>query len=394
MTKAQGSFDDEPGKGVESLAGKSGGELDKDELAPDTAEAGYDSSEDGSYESDYSDTGYDGGSSGDSSDGYAGSSDNGSDSSDAGTGTDGDSGGNGSDSDTGGDGDSGGGDDSGGDDSLYAEGESDSDTDGDYDIGSPDEGELDHDHNNDGTGTGTEQVTPEVPKHTVSIDVEGMTLLVAAMERAGERVGELKGELRSILRGVQLDTSDTDRFDEVAAWIEEQLPGLRRRLALARNLDDSSSTPQPDTPEVRLPIVEIDDESLIPDCPPSEAYQNGRDAAERFSVPKEQKPATHLMVADLRTGQHDPYFAKEFVHNTDPNDVVRVVHHATSADDGNSANSDELIQMTASTVNTGSHGTGDLSPPEGYEEQWAALRNSDDPETAALAARLRPAPQS
>src|SRR5690606_20037315 len=142
------------------------------------------------------------------------------------------------------------------------------------DIGEPDHGELDHDG-------GTDDHIP--PENKVSIDIEAMTRLVAAMERAGERVVELQGELRSILRGVQVDTSDTNTFDQIAAWIEDELPGLRRRLALAQDLEGDSPRPRPDDP--RVPVVRIPyvgDENLVPDYPPKQSYQAGQEAAQRF----------------------------------------------------------------------------------------------------------------
>ncbi|PSL06788.1 hypothetical protein CLV30_102176 [Haloactinopolyspora alba] len=381
MTKMQGDLQDDPGKEVNSLATKNSGSLDKDSLAGDDATSGYDyepsagSDYASGYDSDSSE-GYDGGGSG----GYGGGSSTSDDT------TDSESTGSDPTSETGGDenpeasppdDDTSGSDD---DQALYAEGTGDEPEDtgeepAPIEIGEPP----------DDTKPG-EPVIP--PENKVSIDIEAMTRLVAAMERAGDQVVELQGELRSILSGVQLDTSETNGFDQVTAWIEEVLPDLRRRLALAQDLEgDSPRRVDPHLPVTRQPI--ITDETQIPTLPPHKSFQNGNETAQRFSVPAEQKPAVRDLVTDLRSGQHDPYYAKEFVHNADPKTLVETVRRATS--DG-TADTDELVQLTASTVATGSRGTGDLAPPEGHEEQWAALRNSDDPETAAVARQLRPAP--
>ncbi|WP_026876495.1 hypothetical protein [Jiangella gansuensis] len=234
----------------------------------------------------------------------------------------------------------------------------------------------------------TRPLSPEEPQppnpNQVSIDIEAMTRLVAAMERAGEQIQALREEMRSILSGVHLTTSETNRFEEVSAWIADELPGLRRRLAMAQDLaGEGGFSTQPDRPQVPRPYV--GDESRLPVCPPSESYENARNTAQRFTL-LHDADTTRQLVAELRAGRHDPYYAREFAHTADPETLVRAI---VSAGDGEG--SAELTELTASTVATASRGTGELSPPAGYEEQWAALRESDDPEVAAAAARLRPA---
>ncbi|TDE08503.1 hypothetical protein [Jiangella asiatica] len=226
---------------------------------------------------------------------------------------------------------------------------------------------------------------PQPPKpNQVSIDIEAMTRLVAAMERAGEQVHALREEMRSILSGVHIETSETNRFEEVSTWIADELPGLRRRLAMAQDLaGEGGLSTQPDGNHVPRPYV--GDETKVPTCPPHESYDNGRQTAERFTVPHDPD-TTRQLIADLKAGRHDPYYAREFAHTTDPETLVRTI---ASAGDGEAAA--ELAELTASTVATAARGTGELAPPAGYEEQWAALRESDDPDVAAAAEQLRPA---
>lgn len=224
-------------------------------------------------------------------------------------------------------------------------------------------------------------IQTETPNTTVSIDVEAMTRLVAAMERAGEQIVSLQDEMRTILSGVHLETSDTTRFDQVAEWIQEVLPGLRRRLAMAQDLLGEDVSTQPDHQRPVVPRPYVGDETQVSTKPIQTSYEAARGAAHRFGIPGDHD-STRELVADLQANRHDPYYAAELVRSTDPETLVRAVV---------AAGDDELTQLTAATVATAGRGTGELAPPAGYEEQWAALRDSDDPAVAAAAEQLRPA---
>jgi hypothetical protein len=277
------------------------------------------------------------------------------------------------------------GDDTGGDDPLYAEGDGDPEvpTEVTDDFGDP---ELP-------TKPGLPEDVPEelpgepqVPSpNAVSIDVEAMTRLVAAMERAGEQIAALQEEMRTILSGVHLETSETTRFEQVAEWIRDELPGLRRRLAMAQDLlGGGGVSTQPDHRPVPRPYV--GDESQITTRPPGESTDAGRVTAQRIGL--DDQESTRQLVAELRENRHDPYYAREFAHTADPETLVRAIVAAGDGDGGDGA---ELSELTAATVATAARGTGELAPPAGYEEQWAALRESDDPAVAAVAEQLRPA---
>ncbi|HEU5159370.1 MAG TPA: hypothetical protein VFU43_20405 [Streptosporangiaceae bacterium] len=352
-------------------AGKTGGTLDKDTLPADNESpyANYDPSTD-PYASG------DGGGSGGSGDGDGGS--GGYTGDDGGSGTD--HAGTEPDTET--------------DSEVDAETDSEADADTETDADDPVHAETDPEDDDSlaqidvDAERPTVPISPEEPQppnpNQVSIDIEAMTRLVAAMERAGEQIQALREEMRSILSGVHLPVSETNRFEEVSAWIADELPGLRRRLAMAQDLaGEGGFSTQPDRPQVPRPYV--GDESRLPVCPPSESYENARTTAQRFTSPHDADSSRQL-VAELRAGRHDPYYAREFAHTTDPETLVRAIVAA-----GDGEGSAELTELTASTVATASRGTGELSPPAGYEEQWAALRESDDPEVAAAAARLRPA---
>lgn len=268
-----------------------------------------------------------------------------------------------------------------GDDPLYAEGdgEPEAPTEVTDDLGDP---EL---PTKPGVPDVGDPQPPTPPPTTVSIDVEAMTRLVAAMERAGEQLVALQDEMRTILSGVHLDPAETNRFEQVADWIREVLPGLRRRLAMAQDLlggGGGGVSTQPDHRPVPRPYV--GDESQITTRPAHESSEAGRVTAHQIGVGGQD--TTRQLVADLRENRHDPYYAREFAHTADPETLVRAI---AAAGDGEQAA--ELAELTAATVATAARGTGELAPPAGYEEQWAALRESDDPVVAAAAEQLRPA---
>ncbi len=268
------------------------------------------------------------------------------------------------------------------DDPLYA----DSDDDGDDtpvgdDLGEPDHPTKPGETDTDDPVLEKPEQPEEPPSTTVSIDVEAMTRLVAAMERASEQIVSLQDEMRTILSGVHLDTADAARFDQVSQWIQDELPGLRRRLAMAQDLLGEGGAGTHPTEHRPVPRPYVGDESDISTKPVEESYSAGRATAQRFGAPGNDETRRQL-VADLEANQHDPYYARELVHTADPETLVQAVVQAGD---------DELAQLTAATVATAARGTGELAPPPGYEEQWAALRESDDPAVAAAAEQLRPA---
>ena len=70
-----------------------------------------------------------------------------------------------------------------------------------------------------------------------SIDLAQMAALVRALESAATDVSSHRSSLRSGLESVMLSAEELQRVDAVSTWIDAQLPGLRRRLALARHIE-------------------------------------------------------------------------------------------------------------------------------------------------------------
>ncbi len=166
---------------------------------------------------------------------------------------------------------------------------------------------------------------------TASIDIAQMSSLVSAMETASSTVGQSKTSMSGVLEGVDLDTSSVSRLDGVETWVADQLPGVRRRLAMAEAIEAQ-------TPGQQF-IVTID-ESLLSTLTPEEAREAARRAAElieengldptvsdevldQYGIPQE-------LLDLLQANSTDPYFAQELARTTDPKAVAILVSEVSA----------------------------------------------------------------
>ncbi|AYY12231.1 hypothetical protein EF847_05425 [Actinobacteria bacterium YIM 96077] len=234
----------------------------------------------------------------------------------------------------------------------------------------------------------------------VSIDIQAMTTLIAAMERARDQIPEYQAEFRKILTDAGLDEVDVpgkEKLSQVVAWIEDELPHLRRRLALAQALEDRAGSGDrkhilpggppsrpPDghilpgeAPRQRGPVVY--DESKIPDDPPHVSRDNGRECASQLGTDADQSQVNDL-IERLKGNQHDPYFAHGFTNEADASNVTALIESARS--DGDPARANELEQLVTETVQTAGRGTGDVAPSDGFEDQWGQFTSAGQPSGA------------
>lgn len=221
----------------------------------------------------------------------------------------------------------------------------------------------------------------------VAIDIDLMIVLIAAMERARDRIPELAHELRTILSDLDLDVSDAAGAERATAWIEDELPMLRRRLALAEALEDGRPIPGPHPyptpgpaplpgpvplpaprrsgPDVIQPLPGrrevVWDGDLIVAVPPHEAAESGRRAAMLIG---QADDASASEAAEL-IGAHqaDPYFAREFASNTDPSFIPNAVTAAAGTG---------LEALVTATIATATRATGELALDDSTREAWAS----------------------
>ncbi|TDE10151.1 hypothetical protein [Jiangella asiatica] len=155
-----------------------------------------------------------------------------------------------------------------------------------------------------------------------SIDIEQMSALVSAMEAASSTVGQSKRSMTDLLSGVDVDTSSMNRLDDVGGWVSDQLPGVRRRLAMAEAIEAQTPGQQ---------FVVTIDESLLSTLSPEEAREAARRAAELIAE-NDLDPTVSDELLDqyglpqelldlLGDNALDPYFAQELARTTSPEDV-------------------------------------------------------------------------
>lgn len=248
----------------------------------------------------------------------------------------------------------------------------------------------------DGGDPGIEILPGEPPTgppgpHRVAVDIELMIVLIAAVERAREQIPELEHELRRILTDLDLDPGEVAGFDRVTSWIDEELPGLRRRLALAQAIEDGTVVtplpgdpvptprplpkPLPAVPPGHTRPIEVEalpdrrpvtwEEDRFATCPPHEAAGNGRRAATLLGLDDDDGVAEAAEL--IRASAHDPYFAREFASNTDPAFIVDTI--AAAEAEGSAAG---LRAAVTSTIATATRATGELAVDDATRDGWTA----------------------
>lgn len=227
-----------------------------------------------------------------------------------------------------------------------------------------------------------------------SIDLAQMAALVRALEDASADVVSLRGRLRSGLEDVLLGTGDLTRLDRVQAWIEDQLPGVRRRLALARSI------------EAQVPgfqaYVQLD-EGMLPTTTPAEARELADRAAELIDE-YDSGDLPDELVDLLAEHGTDPYFAHRLATLVSPEEVAELVldvsneRRARVRSSGMGLDIDDVEQLDGAyealldglgtTFGTATHGTGDHALPDGYATRWSEAITSENPEVLGQASAL------
>jgi hypothetical protein len=147
-----------------------------------------------------------------------------------------------------------------------------------------------------------------------SIDIEAMESLVSTMNTAASDLRGKKGDLVGILSGVSLDTSRPWPLETAAGWVDDQVPGLRRRLALAQAIAKSD-------PKFKSGPVQID-ESQLSTLTPDQARQQGEHAAQMLRDGEDAGPELADMMSKYGS---DPYFAAALAKNVSPQEIAEWV---------------------------------------------------------------------
>ncbi len=227
-----------------------------------------------------------------------------------------------------------------------------------------------------------------------SIDLAQMAALVRALEVAVADVARHRSTLRQGLTDVMLGSGGLERLDRVQAWLDAELPGLRRRLALARSIEAQ-------TPGFQA-YVQLDEASL-PTTTPAEARALADRAAEIIEGDDVGELPDEL-VDLLRTHATDPYFAHRLASLVSPEELARLVvdasweRRALAQSMGLSGDYSEVDEFDGRyeavldglglAFGTATQGTGDLALPADYARRWTAAITDESPDVLGQASAL------
>lgn len=206
----------------------------------------------------------------------------------------------------------------------------------------------------------------------VWIGITEMGDVVRGLENGIETLRGAQESLRDSLDTFDLDTWRPATIGLSVDWAVDELPGVRRRLAMAEVLEGS-------TPGWPLGKVELD-ESTVSDVPPELAVQQGEDAAAALRD-GEGKP-DEALIEQIRAGMEDPYFASGFASELTTKELAALVTRlsAERSDVSGGTSEEEAAQENAwygrlvigiaHTMGTATRATGDLAMSPGTARTW------------------------
>ena len=200
----------------------------------------------------------------------------------------------------------------------------------------------------------------------VQINIGEFRELIRGMETAADELDTADRLARANLGRLSLSESGMNRLHPVRGWITDTMPGLRRRLALAESL--SQTTPG-------MPNSVTFAEEWLTRLSPEEARREARRAAKLLDYPSPDE--VHELNALLAAYGDDPYFAHEFALRSDPRQYAELIRNLTPYEKLpgylTKQDYDSLLTNLADTVSLASRGTGDLAMPSSWQENLAQL---------------------
>jgi hypothetical protein len=200
----------------------------------------------------------------------------------------------------------------------------------------------------------------------VQINIAEFRELIHGMETAADELDSAERLARANLGRLSLPEGGMNRLHPVRGWITDTMPGLRRRLALAESLSQTS----PGMPN----SVTFTEESLTT-LTPEQARQKAQRAADLLEYPSPDD--VHELNGLLAAYGDDPYFAHEFALRSDPRQYAELIRNLTPYESLpgylTKQDYDSLLTNLADTVSLASRGTGELAMPAGWSENLAQL---------------------
>ena len=215
----------------------------------------------------------------------------------------------------------------------------------------------------------------------VRIDVRGMGDVVRGLEQGVVTLTDARLGLASVLERFDLDESRAWSLQSAIDWASTELPGLRRRLALAQALEGSN-------PAWPVGAVELDSEPAFSSMSAEAARAAGLDLARHLNEggqPPEEE------IALLEELCNDPYFASAFAAALDPEQLAGIVLSWSRARTPAGAGLDDAewaernawyqraVDALSTTLGTATRATGDLALPAGYAQRWLDAMTAPPP---------------
>jgi hypothetical protein len=203
------------------------------------------------------------------------------------------------------------------------------------------------------------------------------------MNTAAGDLRSARSDLVGILSGVSLDTAPPYPLEAAASWVEGQVPGLRRRLALAQAIAASS-------PRFHGGAVQIDENDLS-QLSPTQAQQRATAAAQ--SLRNAAGMPDPALVAEITANQNDPYYAAAFAKALSPEELATIVKDASASWPGGfpgptakgapgfdewTKHYRDAIAALGATIGTATRNTApDLALPADYAQKWVDQFTAD-----------------
>lgn len=200
-----------------------------------------------------------------------------------------------------------------------------------------------------------------------SINIAAMGKLVSALSNAAADFPYDQWGFTSTLGNVNVDASPAQKLTAVIAWANSEVPGVRRRLALAQSIEAQSPG--------QLATVRID-ESLISNVRPAQAQAQGAAAAKKLKDAGGK--IDPKLLAEIAKNQNDPYFAAGFAKSLTPDQLADIVQQTSNEGINHRGNDrsawftqyQKLMSAVGTTVATSTRNTGDLALPSDTAQQW------------------------
>lgn len=200
----------------------------------------------------------------------------------------------------------------------------------------------------------------------VQINIAEFRALITGMEGAADDLDAADRGARSSLSRLSLSESGMSRLHPVRAWITDSMPDLRRRLARAEALAQTT----PGMPN----SVTFTEESLTT-LTPEQAREKARRAARLLEYPSPDD--VHELNGLLAAYGDDPYFAHEFALRSNPRQYAELIRGLTTYEELpgylTKQDYDGLLTGLANTVSLAERGTGDLAMSPDWRRELAEL---------------------